>query len=45
MEQGLLMNIVVEVLGVEIPALVVVWGFAMLFLVALFVAIHLDTKD
>jgi hypothetical protein len=45
MEQGLLMNIVVEVLGVEIPALAVVWGFAMLFLVALFVAIHLDTKD
>lgn len=39
------MNIVVEVLGVEIPALVVVWGFGMLFLVALFVAIHLDTKD
>jgi hypothetical protein len=39
------MNIVVDVLGVEIPALVVVWGFAMLFLVALFVAIHFDTKD
>jgi hypothetical protein len=39
------MNIVVEILGVEIPALVVVWGFCMLFLVALFVAIHLDTRD
>ena len=39
------MNIVVEVLGVEIPALAIVWGFGMLFLVALFVAIHFDTKD
>jgi uncharacterized PurR-regulated membrane protein YhhQ (DUF165 family) len=38
------MNIVVEILGVEIPALAVVWGFAMLFLVALFVAIHIDNK-
>jgi hypothetical protein len=38
------MNIVVEILGVEIPALAVVWGFAMLFLVALFVAIQIDNK-
>lgn len=38
------MNIVVEILGVEIPALVIVWGFSMLFLVALFVAIHIDNK-
>jgi hypothetical protein len=39
------MNIVVEIMDVQIPALVVVWGFGMLFLVALFVAIHLDTRD
>jgi uncharacterized PurR-regulated membrane protein YhhQ (DUF165 family) len=38
------MNIVVEILGVEIPALAVVWGFAMLFLVALAVGIHFDNK-
>jgi hypothetical protein len=38
------MNIVVEIVGVEIPALAVVWGFGMLFLVALFVAIHIDNK-
>jgi uncharacterized PurR-regulated membrane protein YhhQ (DUF165 family) len=38
------MNIVVEILGVEIPALVVVWGFGMLFLVALMVAVHIDNK-
>jgi uncharacterized PurR-regulated membrane protein YhhQ (DUF165 family) len=38
------MNIVVEILGVEIPALVVVWGFGMLFIVALMVAVHFDSK-
>jgi uncharacterized PurR-regulated membrane protein YhhQ (DUF165 family) len=38
------MKIVVEILGVEIPALAVVWGFAMLFLVALMVAVHFDSK-
>jgi hypothetical protein len=38
------MSIVVEILGVEIPALFVVWGFGMLFLVALMVATHLDSK-
>jgi hypothetical protein len=38
------MSIVVEILGVEIPALVVVWGFGMLFLVALMVAVHIDNK-
>jgi hypothetical protein len=39
------MNIVVEIMDVQISALVVVWGFGMLFLAALFVAIHLDTRD
>jgi hypothetical protein len=38
------MNIVVEILGVQIPALAVVWGFSMLFLVALMVAVHIDNK-
>jgi hypothetical protein len=38
------MNIVVQILGVEIPALVVVWGFGMLFIVALMVAVHIDSK-
>ena len=38
------MNIVVEILGVEIPALVVVWGFGMLFIVALMVAVYIDSK-
>jgi hypothetical protein len=44
-KEGEQMNIVVEILGVEIPALVVVWGFGMLFLVALFVAIQLDNRN
>jgi hypothetical protein len=38
------MNIVVEILGVEIPALLVVWGFGMLFIVALMVAVYIDSK-
>jgi hypothetical protein len=39
------MSIVVEILGIEIPALIVVWFWAILFLGALAVAIHFDTKD
>ena len=38
------MNIVVEILGVEIPALVLVWGLGALFLLALFLGIHFDNK-
>jgi hypothetical protein len=38
------MNIVVEILDVQIPALLVVWGFGMLFIVALMVAVHIDSK-
>jgi hypothetical protein len=38
------MNIVVEILDVQIPALVVVWGFGMLFIVALMVAVYIDSK-
>ena len=38
------MNILVEILGVEIPALVVVWSFGALFLIALFIGITLDNK-
>jgi hypothetical protein len=38
------MNIVVEILGVQVPALVVVWGFGALFLIALAVGIHFDNK-
>jgi hypothetical protein len=38
------MNIVVEILGVEIPALFIVWGFGALFLIALAVGIHFDNK-
>ena len=38
------MTVSVEILGVEIPALVIVWGFSMLFLVALMVAINIDNK-
>ena len=38
------MTVSLEILGFEIPALVIVWGFSMLFLVALMVAIHIDNK-
>jgi hypothetical protein len=38
------MSITVEILDLQIPALVVVWGFGMLFLVALMVAVHIDSK-
>jgi len=38
------MTIAVEILGVQVPALVVVWGFGALFLIALFVGITLDNK-
>ena len=38
------MNIAVEILGVQVPALVVVWGFCALFLIALAVGIHFDNK-
>jgi hypothetical protein len=38
------MTIAVEILGVQVPALVIVWGFGALFLIALFVGITLDNK-
>jgi hypothetical protein len=38
------MSITVEILGVEIPALVVVWFWAILFLGVLAVGIHIDNK-
>jgi hypothetical protein len=38
------MTVSLEILGVEIPALIIVWGFSMLFLVALMVAINIDNK-
>jgi hypothetical protein len=38
------MNIVVEILGVEIPALVVVYFWAIVFLGALALGIHFDNK-
>ena len=38
------MTVAVEILGVEVPALVIVWGFSMLVLVALMVAVHIDSK-
>jgi hypothetical protein len=38
------MTVSVEILGVEIPALVVVYFWAIVFLGALAVAIHFDNK-
>jgi hypothetical protein len=38
------MNIVVEILDVQVPALFIVWGFGALFLIALAVGIHFDNK-
>jgi hypothetical protein len=38
------MTVAVEILGVQVPALVIVWGFSMLFVVALMVAINIDSK-
>jgi hypothetical protein len=38
------MTVSLEILGVQVPALVIVWGFSALFVIALFVAITLDNK-
>jgi hypothetical protein len=38
------MTIAVEILGVQVPALVIVLGFSALFLIALAVGIHFDNK-
>jgi hypothetical protein len=38
------MNIVVEILDVQVPALFIVWGFGALFMIALFIGITLDNK-
>jgi hypothetical protein len=38
------MTVAVEILGVQVPALVIVWGFSMLFVVALMVAVNIDSK-
>jgi len=38
------MTIAVEILGVQVPALVIVLGFSALFLITLMIAINIDNK-